>query len=141
MIAYVDSSLFLKLIFLEDGTPAAEEIWDGNSNLVTSRLMRVETRAALARGGRDGRLKRTLIGQTMKMYEELWSRIAVIELTPRLAELACEVSESTQLRSLDAIHMASALVVGADIFASADSEMCCAARNFGISVANPLERV
>ena len=101
MIAYVDSSLFLKLIFLEDGTPAAEEIWDGNSNLVTSRLMRVETRAALA----------------------------------------CEVSESTQLRSLEAIHMASALVVGAGILASADSEMCSAARNFGISVANPLERV
>jgi predicted nucleic acid-binding protein len=140
MIAYVDSSIFLKLIFIEDGTPAAEEIWDGNTNLVSSRIMRVETRAALARGGRDGRLERKLIGQTMKIYEELWSRIAVIEITPRLAELACEVSESTQLRSLDSIHMASALVVGADILASADSEMCIAARNFGLSVANPLER-
>lgn len=139
MIAYVDSSLFLKLLFLEEGTPSAEQLWDSGSHLMSSRLLRIETRAALARGHREGRLFRKSNGQTMAMYEDLWSRISVVELTPSLAELACEISETTGLRSLDAIHLSSAIAVGADLLASADSDLCLAARQAGLSVANPLE--
>jgi len=56
VITYIDSSLFLKLLFDEQGTTQAQMLWDSDPVLISSRLLRIEARATLARGKLDGRI-------------------------------------------------------------------------------------
>jgi hypothetical protein len=45
------------------------------------------------------------------------------------------------LRGYDAVHLAAASVVGADVFSSADVRRCMAASSAGFHVANPTDTV
>jgi predicted nucleic acid-binding protein len=137
VITYIDSSLFLKLLFDEEGTSQAQMLWDSDPVLISSRLLRIEARATLARGKMDGRItsqKSKIIVQT---FDDLWARLTVVEISEQVAESACEIAESTRLRSLDAIHLASAMAVSADLFGSSDVQLCNAASELGFAVFNP----
>jgi hypothetical protein len=137
VITYIDSSLFLKLLFDEEGTSQAQMLWDNDPVLISSRLLRIEARATLARGKMDGRItsqKSKIIAQT---FDDLWARLTVVEISEQVAESACEIAESTRLRSLDAIHLASAMAVSADLFGSSDVQLCNAASELGFAVFNP----
>jgi predicted nucleic acid-binding protein len=137
VITYIDSSLFLKLLFDEEGTSQAQMLWDSDPVLISSRLLRIEARATLARGKMDGRItsqKSKIIVQT---FDDLWARLTVVEISEQVAESACEIAESKRLRSLDAIHLASAMAVSADLFGSSDVQLCNAASELGFAVFNP----
>ncbi len=137
MIAYIDSSLFLKLLFDEPGTSQAQMLWDSDPVLISSRLLRIEARATLARGKLDGRITQQKAKVVTKTFDDLWARLTVLEISEQVAESACEIAESTRLRSLDAIHLASAMAVSADLFGSSDVQLCNAASDLGFAVFNP----
>ena len=137
MIAYIDSSLFLKLLFDEPGTSQAQILWDSDPVLISSRLLRIEARATLARGKLDGRITQQKAKVVTKTFDDLWARLTVVEISEQVAESACEIAESTRLRSLDAIHLASAMAVSADLFGSSDVQLCNAASELGFAVFNP----
>lgn len=137
MIAYIDSSLFLKLLFDERGTLQAQMLWDSDPVLISSRLLRIEARATLARGKLDGRITQQKAKVVTKTFDDLWARLTVVEISEQVAESACEIAESTRLRSLDAIHLASAMAVSADLFGSSDVQLCNAASELGFAVFNP----
>ena len=137
MIAYIDSSLFLKLLFDEPGTSQAQMLWDSDPVLISSRLLRIEARATLARGKLEGRITQQKAKVVTKTFDDLWARLTVVEISEQVAESACEIAESTRLRSLDAIHLASAMAVSADLFGSSDVQLCNAASELGFAVFNP----
>jgi uncharacterized protein len=137
VIAYIDSSLFLKLLFDEPGTSQAQMLWDSDPVLISSRLLRIEARATLARGKLDGRITQQKAKVVTKTFDDLWARLTVVEISEQVAESACEIAESTRLRSLDAIHLASAMAVSADLFGSSDVQLCNAASELGFAVFNP----
>jgi len=137
VIAYIDSSLFLKLLFDEPGTSQAQILWDSDPVLISSRLLRIEARATLARGKLDGRITQQKAKVVTKTFDDLWARLTVVEISEQVAESACEIAESTRLRSLDAIHLASAMAVSADLFGSSDVQLCNAASELGFAVFNP----
>ena len=137
MITYIDSSLFLKLLFDEQGTSQAQMLWDSDPVLISSRLLRIEARATLARGKLDGRITQQKAKVVTKTFDDLWARLTVVEISEQVAESACEIAESTRLRSLDAIHLASAMAVSADLFGSSDVQLCNAASELGFAVFNP----
>ena len=137
MITYIDSSLFLKLLFDEQGTLQAQMLWDSDPVLISSRLLRIEARATLARGKLDGRITQQKAKVVTKTFDDLWARLTVVEISEQVAESACEIAESTRLRSLDAIHLASAVAVSADLFGSSDVQLCNAASELGFAVFNP----
>ena len=137
MIAYIDSSLFLKLLFDEPGTSQAQMLWDSDPVLISSRLLRIEARATLARGKLDGRFTQQKAKVVTKTFDDLWARLTVVEISEQVAESACEIAESSRLRSLDAIHLASAMAVSADLFGSSDVQLCNAASELGFAVFNP----
>ena len=137
MIAYIDSSLFLKLLFDEPGTSQAQMLWDSHPILISSRLLRIEARATLARRKLDGRITQQKAKVVTKTFDDLWARLTVVEISEQVAESACEIAESTGLRSLDAIHLASAVAVNAEMFGSSDVKLCRAASEFGFAVFNP----
>ncbi len=137
MIAYIDLSLFLKLLFDEPRTSQAQMLWDSDPVLISSRLLRIEARAILARGKLDGRITQQKAKVVTKTFDDLWARLTVVEISEQVAESACEIAESTRLRSLDAIHLASAMAVSADLFGSSDVQLCNAASELGFAVFNP----
>jgi predicted nucleic acid-binding protein len=94
----------------------------------SSRIAAVEVRRAL------GRLDQGAEAQT----GEVLARLEIIELTSAVAERASAVKPA-RLRTLDAIHLASAGAVSDEIgvFVTYDARLAEAARALGLAVAAP----
>lgn len=70
-------------------------------------LLYPETRAALARAARAGRIPDRRAGAARRRLEELWGEIERIEPTETLARAAGDIAERSGLRGYDAVHLAS----------------------------------
>lgn len=139
MITYVDTSTFIKLLIVEKGTSIAETIWNSADIPSASRLLRVEAHSTLAHAHRIRRLTVTQFESAKRELKVLWARLTIVEMTPQIGERACEFVETMELRALDAVHLASAIAVGANVLTSADGKLCIAARTIGLHVINPLD--
>jgi len=56
----------------------------------------------------------------------------IIEVTASLAHAAGDLSEIHALRGYDAVHLAAALLIGADALVSADNDLLTAAAAVGL---------
>jgi hypothetical protein len=139
VIAYVDTSSLLKLLIDEDGSDRAELIWNTADVVASAALIVVDARAALAAATRCRRLTaaqhRAAKGELAALVEEL----TIVEVTEDLIVDAAELAEREALRGYDAVHLAAALTVEADLVTSADAALCDAAERRGLAVANPLD--
>jgi predicted nucleic acid-binding protein len=140
VITYVDTSMLLKLLIEEDGSERAGLIWDTAESLASAALVVVEGRAALAAAERSGRLTRPQLKRAKANLVELIEEMSLVEITEDLIELAADLAEDEQLRGYDAVHLAAALTVEAEILTSADTALCEAAERRWLHVANPLDR-
>ena len=134
MITYLDTSLFVKLIIEEIGSEQAEEIWDVSSTLGSSMVLYVESRAALAAAKRRGRINDANLVKAKSMLEGLHSQLYVVEVTSKLVKMAAELAEEFSLRGYDSVHLASAIFMKADVFASSDESLCSAAQANGFHI-------
>lgn len=139
MITYVDTSTLIKLLIDEPGSERAEAIWDSADVLCAAGTLVVETRAALAAARRAGRLTATQYRTAKVEFAALVDELTVVEVTEDLIGLAGDLAEREALRGYDAIHLAAALTIQADIVTSADDDLCNAAERRGFHVSNPLE--
>lgn len=137
MIAYVDTSTLIKLLIDEEGTAEAGRIWDEPDVVATARIGHVEARAALAAALRQGRISPAVFPAATTALEELWSQMWVIEIDERVVRMAGDLAVAHALRGYDAVHLAAAHVVSADVFSSADRRLCEAAGSSGFHVVNP----
>jgi hypothetical protein len=60
--------------------------------------------------------------------------VAICDLTPVVLAHSISCSEKNALRAMDAIHIGSAISMGADVFVSADKRQLEAAATSGLSV-------
>ena len=141
MITYVDTSTLIKLLIDEVGTTEAGLIWDEPDVLVSSRVAHVEARAALAAARRQGRIANDVFDNAVDGLEALWSQLSVVEIDEVLMRLAGDLATAHGLRGYDAVHLAAAHLVGADVFSSADRRLCASASSDGFHIANPIDRV
>ena len=137
MNAYVDTSVVVKLLVEEPGSERAAILWDSADIVVGSRLLYVETRAALAAARRATRLTAAQHRRTMADFDGLWAQMIVVEVSPELVAHAAVLAESERLRGYDAVHLASALLVGVDLMATSDVTLATAASRHGLHVGNP----
>jgi predicted nucleic acid-binding protein len=100
--AYVDSSALLKLAVRESETSALEADLAARDGLVASRLAVVECRRAARRASNR---------RVLQTVEQILEAIYLIEITPAILDEAA-AADPPVLRSLDAIHLATALSVG-----------------------------
>jgi len=128
---YLDSSALVKLVQGETESPALRQYLrrhraDGR---VTSALARVEVVRSVSGGGAGAisHARRTL------------ARVDQIHLDRSLLDEAATLAPSTVLRSLDAIHLASARLLGSDLRAvvSYDERMVAVAIGLGMPVERP----
>jgi uncharacterized protein len=106
-VVYVDSSAFLKLYVEEQDSARAEELLTANPEWATGRHTSAEVRRNLARLLRGEELAAARL-----QFARDWEATAVIELTDRVCELAADLAEVTGTRTLDALHLGAARMLG-----------------------------
>lgn len=139
MITYVDTSVLIKLVVQEPGTDEATQIWEASDSVVSVALVQVEARAALAGAARAGRLSARQHRTAKASLVQLVDQLDLVEVTAELVDRASELAETEALRGYDAVHLAGSLLVGADVMASSDHDLCAAAGRRGLMVADPAD--
>ncbi|MHB1535864.1 MAG: type II toxin-antitoxin system VapC family toxin [Acidimicrobiales bacterium] len=131
MRLYVDSSALVKLVQRETESDALRQFLRPHraDQLLTRALARVEVIRAILVGGPAA------LAQARRQL----SRLDQILLKTELLDRAATLAPSVQLRSLDAIHLGAAQVVGADLRAvvTYDRRMADAAQGLGLAVESP----
>jgi uncharacterized protein len=135
VITYVDTSVLIELVIEEPGSASAADLWDTSESLVAARIGSVEARAALAAAHRSHRLSTAQLRVARSHLIDLWSQLLVVEVTASLADRAGDLAESARLRGYDAIHLAAAELVAADVVATADRQLARAAAELGFHIA------
>ncbi len=128
-----DSSAFAKRYVEESGSKTVDEICQHTTMLALSVLCVPEIISALNRRVRENALSRQ---DYLAAKSQLSADIAdavVIELTPTVITRAIMLMESSDLRTMDAMHVACALEWGAELFVSADERQVRAARKSGLT--------
>jgi predicted nucleic acid-binding protein len=128
---YLDASALVKLATPEAETDALRAALGTFDARVTNRLATVEVARALLRRG-------VATAALVADVSEAFSGLAITELDPAIAESAGRLGPPA-LRSLDAIHLASALALGAELDAlvTYDGRLADAARAAGLEVIAP----
>jgi predicted nucleic acid-binding protein len=126
--AYVDSSALVKLIVREPETDALRRYLASAGSLTSSVLASVEVARAVARVAPEAR------AATSTVFEAL----SVLAFDARIAAWAAALSPAS-LRTLDAIHLATALELGDELtaFVSYDARLSAAALDLGLPVVAP----
>lgn len=129
MALYLDTSALVKLVVQETETPAVRRLLEGvEGPLVSSAVTRCELVRAVRRGMPDrvARARAVLSG-----LREIGVTAAVLDAAAAL--------DPTALRSLDAIHIASALLLGPDLagLLTYDRHLGEAAEQLGVPVLAP----
>ncbi len=127
---YVDTSALLKLIKDDEPEGAALERYldETDPGLVSSALVAVETRRAVLRQRPNG----------VPQADLLLSRVLQLDIEVAVVEKASRLPDPL-LRSLDAIHLATALLIREDVEAllTYDDRLADAARAHGLAVVSP----
>lgn len=131
MPIYVDTSAILKRYLDEPDSDAAEAYLVADPRWFSGRHTYVEVRRNLARALSDEELVRM-----RDAFESDWRRTSSIELDEVTCRLAADIGEHTGLRSLDALHLAAATRLGADVlsFFTYDIRQAQVARGLGFTV-------
>ena len=126
-----------KLFLAEQGSDRARELWAVDSPLVTSWISFAETAAAIAAARRSRRLSRTTAKSALRRLEGEWESVAALNADVHVCRSAGALAERHALRGMDAIHLASALLLATarPIFVTWDAELRRAARAEGLAVA------
>ncbi|MPY78936.1 MAG: PIN domain-containing protein [Actinophytocola sp.] len=108
MIGYLDTSAFVPLLIAEPSSEPCRRFWDDADVIVSSRLLYVETAAALAQARRMGRLSDETHTESLLLLDRMWSEIDVTEVDDDVVTRAAGLAHELALRGYDAVHCASA---------------------------------
>jgi predicted nucleic acid-binding protein len=127
-VTYLDSSAIVKLVMKEPESAALRRYLRRRGTLVCSALARTEVARVLLPLG----------PLALRRGEEALSRIELARVNDRVLSAAGAL-EPAEMRSLDAIHLATAQQFGTDlaVVVTYDERMAEAARALGMRVASP----
>ncbi len=130
-VVYVDTSALLKRVIVEAESPAVRRVLREHhadkALLTASSLAWVEVWRSLRRAGAN---------DVEATAQAALAGIAEFPLTEAVLRRARRVG-TDELRSLDAIHLASAIAVGAESVLTYDDRLAQAAESAGLSVLAP----
>lgn len=131
MTTYVDTTALVKLYVAEADSPDALRYLRADPVLVTCWLTVVEVRRTLARALSGADLQRSLRASEVDL-----DAMALINPDERIWRAAADIAMETGVRSLDAVHLASArmLEISDLTFCTFDLRLGQAARHLGFRV-------
>lgn len=127
-LLYLDSSAIVKLVLAEPETRALRGFLRTWPDRVSSVVAAVEVERAVRR----------IRGGSVRRIRNVLSRLALVELDEAVVRAAATV-RPTDLRTLDAIHLATALTLGDDLgpLCAYDTRLADAATLSGLQVVAP----
>jgi predicted nucleic acid-binding protein len=129
-LVYLDSSALVKLVVTEPESSALAAFLKGRSERVSSAMALTEVPRALRRAGFGASERRRA--------REVMARVALVEVDRRILAAAAALDPAA-LRTLDAIHLATALAVREDLAAivTYDRRLAAAAERAHLEVNVP----
>ena len=134
MKTFLDSSALVKRYIREDGTDDLPGVLAAATALGVSAICLPEVISAFSRLSREGLLTRAQYNERKSALLSDLSAATVINLSPAVLNRSTGLLEAHTLRTLDALHVATALEWGAERFVSADKRQAAAARAGGLKV-------
>lgn len=134
---YLDSCVIVKLVSHEPDSEAYHRLVAGQP-IVTSELAVAEVRSALLTKERAGRISRNDRLKGWRLFQNLLleQELLLLALDRRVVERAGTVIDQCHprvaLRTLDAIHVATAELHGGEQMCSSDQRVCEAAEFIGL---------
>jgi predicted nucleic acid-binding protein len=131
---YLDTSSLVKLYVAETGADVVLDLLDRAAAVATSVIAYAETRAALARRRREGRLSASSFKTARRAFEDDWPAFLTLDVTQAISREAGDLAEHYRLRGYDSVHLASFAEVarraepGQTRFSSFDERLNRAAR-------------
>ena len=134
---YFDASALLKALLVEEGAGLVNELWIGAGGAFSSRLGDVEVRAGLAAAHRARRVDAAGLSQALSVWDRQTTMLWPVELTRAVADDAGSLAATYDLTGADAVHLASALSLGAEdlVVAVFDQRLRQACLEVGLAVA------
>jgi predicted nucleic acid-binding protein len=129
LIGVIDSSVFLAQYLGEERSGEASNLMGMLSDAVVSRIAEIEVRRGLSL------VVSAVERVTAEAFFTQQRRVMnVVDVDAEIAAMASEVAVKTRVRSLDAIHIATALATRAECLITFDRRQAEAARSFGLTV-------
>jgi predicted nucleic acid-binding protein len=129
-LIYVDTSALMKLLKDDEvhAKAMSEHIQATESPIISSALLAVELRRAMLR----------IRPADVAKADLLLSRVRLLDMSQAIVESASQLPDP-MLRSLDAIHLATALLIREDLDAvlTYDDRLATAAASHGLTVESP----
>jgi uncharacterized protein len=112
--AYLDTSALAAVALGEDGSDRVVECWATLADGFSSDLGYIELRSALAAARLGGRLAGADPDRVRILADDLWEDLTEVPYDPGIGRVAVRLIAEHGLRALDAIHLATALLVAGD---------------------------
>lgn len=109
MTIYAETSAVLRWLFAETGGDEVRAVLAAATKVTSSRLTLIETRRVVRRAEREARVSAAQSADILAVFAQAVSTWAILELADDVARRAEETFPSEPVRTLDAIHLASAL--------------------------------
>jgi predicted nucleic acid-binding protein len=111
MLSYFDSSLLLSILLNEQRQEEAYLLWRNSGIKVSSILLRIETMVTLRRiyEQNKSRFDDNWLGRKTKELEEYLNEINYLIVDDRIEKIIHSKKELSKCRTLDAIHISTAL--------------------------------
>lgn len=142
---YLDSCVIVKLVSHEPDSEAYQGIVAGQP-VFTSELAVAEVRSALLTKERAGRISRQARVTGWRLFQDRVheNEIVLLPLNRHVIERAGAVIDQCHphvaLRTLDAIHVATAELHGSDAMCSSDQRVCDASDFIGLALVPPPQK-
>jgi predicted nucleic acid-binding protein len=141
-VNYLDTSAVVRSFIAGKGSDRIAEMVRRGEPVATSKIGHAEVHAALARRRREGALSSRRYARACRIFEAEWKAYVRVDLRDEILELARDLIRRRPLRGFDAIHLASALMLGRELgepmtFVAADIRLLGAAEAENLDVMNP----
>ncbi len=132
MKIFFDSSAFAKRYIEENGSNSVEELCSNATELGLSIICVPEIISALNRRIREKSLTQKQYRQAKNLLAKEVADATIIQVSPEIINNAIYALEINIVRTLDALHLASAIHWRADLFVSSDKQQLEAAKNLNL---------
>ncbi len=111
MTLYAETSAVLRWLFAEPGGESIRSALASAEKVTSSRLALIETRRVVRRAEREGRITAAQAADLLAVFAQAMSTWAILEISEEVARRAEDGFPNEPVRTLDAIHLASALLL------------------------------
>jgi predicted nucleic acid-binding protein len=139
MISYFDSSVLLSIILDQERQEQALSLWQNATEKTSSILLRIETLVSLRRNYANNKnnLGTNWLSEKNSILNGYLDEVDCLNVSNKVEKVIIKNNDLCKCRSLDAIHIATALIIKSNIigdninFYTFDTNMHEIAMNFG----------